>query len=373
MPDWAAFVVGEPVGDGATWYSEHRLGVVRYRPGDQTFQAFLRDGPQRASGSVLRADSRHEIGFPFQVGPFRFVPFFALRGTAWDDSPDEGGLARALVTYGIRGSMYFSRVYPEARSTLFDIDGIRHVIKPDITAWISHTNVDSHELFPFDELVEEIDEVDGVMIGLRQRWQTKRGEGETRRTVDFLTWDLELGVFNDARSDAITNGFTSYSRPLNSISHNYLNSSLIWRLNDRTAFLSKLNYDINDGEIDVMDLTLAVERPPRLSYLVGYRFINESDSELVGFGMDYRLSEKHTLALRELIDVDRGRNLDFTVALIRKFAHWFGALSFAVDDVRDDFSVSLSIWPAGLPQPTLGPNRFTGFGSNAQLPQLQGG
>ncbi len=373
LPDITAYTVGEPFGDRATRYSESRLGFVRYRPKDQTFQEFLHTGPLHGSSSVGRVDSRQEVGMPLDVGPVRLVPFAVLRGTAWDDSPDDGGIARIFGTYGIHGTMYLSRTFPDVKSTLLDVDGIRHVIKPDVTAWISHTNRDSDELYPFDETVEEIDEIDGVMLGLRQRWQTKRGEQETRRTVDFLTWDLELGVFNDAQSDDITNGFTSYSRPENSISHNYLNSSVIWRLNDRTALLSTLNYDINDGEIDVMDFSLAVERPPRLSYLVGYRFINESDSELLGFGMDYRLSDKHTLALRELFDVHLGRNLDFTVALIRKFPHWFGALSFALDDVEDDFGVSFSVWPAGLPQSSLGSRRFTGLGPNAQLPQLQGG
>jgi len=373
LPDIAAFTVGEPAGRRATWYSENRLGMVRYRPKDQTFTEFLYAGPQQGSSTVARVDSRQEIGIPIDVGPVRLVPFAVLRGTAWDDSPDDGGIARIFGTYGVHGTMYLSRTFPDVKSTLLDIDGVRHVIKPDVTAWISHTNHDSDELFPFDETVEEIDEIDGVMLGLRQRWQTRRGEGETRRTVDFLTWDLELGAFNDASGEAVTDGFTSYSRPENSIAYNYLNSSLVWRLNDRTALLNRLNYDINDGEIDVMDLSLAVDRPPRLSYLIGYRFINESDSDLLGFGMDYRLTDKHTLALRELFDVDLGRNLDFTVALIRKFPHWYGALSFALDDVEDDFGVSLSVWPAGLPQTSLGSRRFTGLGPNARLPQLQGG
>ncbi|MGB2987142.1 MAG: LPS assembly protein LptD [Phycisphaerae bacterium] len=370
LPDLGFHLAGEPLGApmaGATWFSENRLGYVRFRPADQTFWELLREGRRDSSGTVGRIDTRQEVGVPVDVGPIRLVPFASLRGTAWDDSPEGGGVARALGTYGIRGSMYLSRIYPDVRSSLFDVDGLRHIIKPDIVAWVSHTNRDAHELFLFDETVEGIDEVDGIALGIRQRWQTKRGGGETRRTVDVLTLDVDVGVFNDAEGDEITNGYTSFSRPENSISHNYVNSSLIWRVNDRTALLSELSYDLNDGEVDILNVSLAVERSPRFSYLVGYRFIEESDSELLGFDMNYRLTEKHTLAVREAFDLSRGRTLDFTVALIRKFPRWYGAVSFALDEAEDDFGISVSVWPEGLPQATFGSRRFTGLATTTRL------
>ena len=46
-----------------------------------------------------------------------------------------------------------------------------------------------------------------------------------------------------------------------------------------------------------------------MSYLLGYRFIEEGHSNLLGFDMNYRLTEKHTLAIRELFDLDRGQTL----------------------------------------------------------------
>lgn len=366
VPDLALFLYGEPIGSGATWYTENRMGIVRYRASEKDFLAFLRKDRLRSSGSVGRIDSRQELGIPLDWGPVRFVPFASIRGTLWDDSPADGGLSRVFGTYGVRGSMYLSRVYPEKKWALFDIDGVRHMIKPDITAWLSHTNVPSSRLFPFDETTESIDEVDGVTMGVRQRWQTKRGHGATRRTVDFFTFDVEAAFFNDARSNAGTNGFASTTRPENSIARNYVNSSLIWRINDRTALLSEVNYDTNDGEVDVLNFSLSVERSPRMNYLLAYRLIEETKSELFGFDLNYQLTEKHTLAVRELFDLDRGRALDFTVALIRQFPHWFGAVSFAFDDAEDDFGVSLSIWPEGLPQAPLESKRFGGFSAGSR-------
>jgi hypothetical protein len=295
------------------------------------------------------------------------VPFFVSSGTAWDDSPHKGGISRSFAMLGIRGGAYFSKVFPDTKSSLFDINGVRHIIKPDITAWVTESNRDTDDLFPFDETVEGISDADGVMIGLRQRWQTKRGGATNQRIVDFLTLDIEAGFFNDANGDHITNGFTSFSRPENSITHNYASSSVIWRVNDRTALLSELNYDLNDGEVDILNISLVVERSPRLSYILGYRFIDEGNSNLIGFDLNYRLTEKHTIALRERLDLDRGRTLDFTIALIRKMPRWFSAVTFDLDEAEDDFGISFSLWPEGLPQAALGSRRFTGLSRTTRI------
>jgi hypothetical protein len=367
MPDLAAYWIGEPVGDFATWFSEYRLGVVRRRGADQNFFEFLTEGEQVSSGTTGRSDTRQEVTFPLDLGPVRLVPFAVARGSTWTEGQDEGGMARAFASYGVRGSMYLSRVYPEAKSELLDINGIRHIIKPDIVAWASHSNVDSDELYPFTYGVESIDEVDGVTLGLRQRWQTKRGEGENFRLVDVFTWDLELGVFNDSVGDREGIGFTSYSRPENSIARNHISSSFIWRVNDRTAILNETNYDLNDQSLDVLNFSVAVERTPRLSYLVGYRYVGETSSNLLGFGANYRLTEKHTLAIRDQFDLDRGETLEFTVGLIRRFPRWYGAVSFELDQAEDDFGMSFSVWPEGLTNVALGSRRFTGLATSTRI------
>ncbi len=367
FPDFAYLRLGDPVGSWGTWYSENRAGLVRYRAADQTFEEWLRYGSTESSGTTFRADTRQEITAPLNLGPWRFVPFTAVRGSTWSESIDEGSLARAFASYGVRGSMYLSRVFPAARSSFWDVDGIRHVVKPDVTVWASHTNVDADELFAFDETVEQIDELDGVSMGIRQRWQTKRGRGENRRNVDVVTLDTEIGVFNDAGGEDDTNGYTSYSRPENSISRNYLNNAVIWRVNDRTAVLNEMNYDLSDAEVDVFNVSLAVERTPRLNYVLGYRFIDESESNLLGFDMNYRLSEKYTVAVREAFDLDRGKTLDFTIAIIRRHPRWYTAWSFEVDEAEDDFGVSFTLWPEGIKQAAIGSRRFTGLANTTAI------
>jgi len=367
LPDVAFRLIGQPLGGVGTLYSENRAGVVRYRFADQTLWENLYYGKEDSSGSTLRADSRQEVGFPLDLGPIRVVPFGSVRGTTWDDSVESGNLSRVFGTYGLRSSMYFWRVFEEARSKLLDVTGIRHIIKPDITAWGAHANADSHEQFPFDETIEDIDEFDGVTVGVRQRWQTKRGEPGRQRIVDLVTLDLEMGVFNDAPNIEYTNGFASPTRPETSLSRNYVNGQLLWRITDSTVVATEANYDMNDGELDVFDVSLAVERQPRLGYMIGYRFIEESESNLLGAGVNYQLSEKYTVALRESFDLERGKTEEFTIALIRKLPRWYVGITFELDEIDDDFGISLTAWPEGFPQAALGTRRFTGLATSTGI------
>ena len=128
-----------------------------------------------------------------------------------------------------------------------------------------------------------------------------------------------------------------------------------------------MNYDINDGEVDIFNVALAVERSPRFSYLVGYRFIDEIDSNLLGFGMNYKIDEKHMLAFREQFDLDRGDTLDCSIGYVRKFPRWYVAVTFELDEAKDNAGISVSAWPEGLPRAALGSRRFTGLATTTTL------
>ncbi|MFQ6048909.1 MAG: hypothetical protein ACE5K7_06060, partial [Phycisphaerae bacterium] len=320
LPDVGFRWLGQPIGQWGAFFHESRLGMVRYRPDDRrVFDALRFDNTARTDVTV-RADTRNEVDFPLTIRPVRLVPFVAGRGTYWDGSPGRGGSTwRGFVSYGLRGSAYFWRVYEDVESRLLDLHRLRHEIKPDVVLWFSHSNIDSRELSPFDAGIEDIDDFDGVTVGLRQRWQTKRGGPGQWRTVDWITLDLELGLFNDAQSGERTHGEAFYSRPENSITRNFVNGNLIYRVSDSTALLYDFNWDLNDGQMDVQNISLAVERLPRLSYFVGWRTINETDSNLLGFGANYRISAKHTFAVREFFDIDAGRTHEFGITYLRKF------------------------------------------------------
>ncbi len=369
-PDVAFRMVGEPIGP-FTWFSENRIGIVRRRPDERNL--FTSTGnpftqPQNArSGAVFRLDSRQEIQWPFDVGPIRVAPFATGRATYWDDSPTSGGVGRGYGVAGVRGSMYLSRTQPNASSDILDINGLRHIIKIDGMGWIAGSSRPSKELFFYNNGIEDIDAVSGATFGVRQRWQTKRGAPGRERTVDVLTIDIEAGFFSNAQGDERTNGYVSMTRPEESITSNYVSTRFNWRMGDTTYLLGDASYDIDGGDIDIANLSLAVERSPRFSYFLGWRMIGETDSNLIGFGGKYKASEKHRFAVAQYTDIDRGSTERFDITYVRKFPRWFASFTVSLDEVKDNLSISFAMWPEGATNVALGNKRYTSLANSMAI------
>jgi len=258
--------------------------------------------------------------------------------------------------------MTFSRVFDEIESELFDIHRIRHIVNPHFAAWWAHSNARSTLITPFDEGIETIDDFYGATFGVRQTWQTKRGGEERRRTVDLLTFNLEAGFFGGrVQSWEQSNGYANPLRPEDSRTRNYVAGDLIYRLSDTTSLLYDFNFDVDDCSFDRHNVALAVERLPRLAYIFGLRHAGDIDMNLLGGGFNYKLTEKHIVTSRTWFDIDSGELGEFADAYVRRLPRWYFAVNFEWDEVFDDFTVSVSLWPEGIPEWTLGSRRFTGL------------
>ncbi|MBX3394722.1 MAG: hypothetical protein KF841_05100 [Phycisphaerae bacterium] len=366
LPENRFTIIGEPVGEFATFYSDNRLGVVRYRRDErEIFNTQDRFDNLGHTGSVLRGDTRQEAQFPLpDLGPIKLTPFIAARGTGWDDSPRSqggGGVTRGMIDYGIHANAIASKVYEDVRSELFDLNKLKHTIKGDITAFNAHANKDPMELTPFDSGVEDVADFGGVAMGLRQRWQTKRGGPGNWRTVDWMVLDLEAGFFNNAQRNENTHGDFIMARPEDSISSNFLAANYQYRLSDTTMLVYDGVYDLNRDQVGTSSVSFAVEREPRLAYFAGWRYIHDTHNNLAVFGANYKLNEKHTVAFRETYDIDLGRNHSTQIIYIRKWPRFYTAVAFDVDRTIENTGVNLSIWPEGAPQFGLGSKRYTGL------------
>jgi lipopolysaccharide export system protein LptA len=368
LPEARFSLLGEPIGDYATLYHDSRMGGVRY---DLTGDANADFLPRNEQGSTntARGDLREEMQFPLPaLGPLKFTPFASIRGTHWDGSPrGSGGVTRAFSTVGVQGNMYFSRVYEDVDSRLLDVHRLRHIIKPDFNLWYADTNRNSNEMYRFDSEVEDIDAFGGGSVGLRQRWQTKRGSPGRWRTVDWIVLDVEAGFFDSPPPGDNTHGNVIDQRPEDSIASNFLSMNFLWRLSDTTALIYEGVYDWNRGEMGTSAISLAYERLPRLAAFLGWRFVDQTRNNVLAAGANYKLNEKHTIGIRELYDIDRGQNVDTSLVLIRRWPRWYTAVTIAWDRAIDDFSVNLSIWPEGAPNFGLGSKRYTDLGSTVGI------
>jgi hypothetical protein len=362
LPDMAFDVLGKQVGDGlATWYSENHVGAVRRLNQEDTPWWCVWNTNEQQTDVVARADTRQEMDVPMTLGKLKLVPYGTVRGTAWDDSVKDGGLARAYGQAGAKGSLYQSKVYDEFESRFWDVHRLKHIMKEDFTFWGAGTNVNPSEITPFDEGIETISGVDGVTMGWRNRLQTKRGGPGNWRTVDWLTFDFEAGFFNDndtTDDQNETRGQTYTFRPENSITSNYVSNRNKWQISDSMALLQDMIIDTNDWRMGEWGMGLYVERSPRFNWFIGHRYIGVTRSNLAAFGTNYKLNQRYTIGLTEQFDLDRGENADLEVYLIRKMPRWNLALSGGFDNTEDVGNVGISVWPEGVPEWTLGQRKY---------------
>lgn len=367
-PDLAFTWVGEPLGNIASFYSESHTGWSRYLPDNRRFFDKRRFDNTGRSGLTYRGDTRNELDFPLKLGNAQIVPYAMARTGYWDSSPHDGSLGRLFGTVGTRASTQFWRVFDGFVSRIFDVTGLRHIIKPEATAWASASNHDSLDLHPFDRGIEDIDDFLGTSLALRQRWQTKRGGPGNWRVVDWITLDVELNLFANV-PEGVTRPIGRYydERPENSNPRDHVRVNGSWRISDTSTLLTDANYDLDDGSLDLFDISYAVERTPRFSYVLGYRRINDMNANLIGLGSNYEINSKYKTALRTYYDIERNNLQTLDVTIIRKWPRWYSALTFGLDRIEKDIHVSLSVWPEGAPQMALGSRRYSGLGESTGI------
>ncbi len=355
LPDAAFRLIGEPLGEIASLYSTSHVGAVRYRPDDRRIfdEDRFWDNEERTD-VTYRMNQRNEIDFPIKLGPVSVVPYAMGQAGWWDGTPHDSAMGRILGSAGIRTGTQIWRLFEDVSSDILDVNGVRHIIEPQSVTWASASNHNSFDLSPFDQEIEGVDDFYGTSLALRQRWQTKRGAPGEWRTVDWIKFDVELNLFGNTPPNELDLGRFYAFRPENSTARNHIKTDFLYRISDTTAILSDSNIDLTDGELDIFNISYVVERTPRFSYALGWRYIGETDSNLAGIGVNYKISEKYRFATRFYYDLDRSKTETIDIVVIRKFPRWYGALIFRVNEIEEDFGLSVAVWPEGAPNAAIG-------------------
>jgi len=330
---------------------------------------------------------------PLTVGRAKVVPFVA--GTfAYEDGR---GFTRKLDgstatredkvwfgEFGVRGSLQpYWKVYPNVKSRIWDLNQLRHIIKPYMTV-VSYAGSDS-----------VIEQRDALHIGISQRLQTKRGVGSKQRTVDWMRLDTEFTWVSDTAGASDSGPGPDrfiWNKPfipmVNTLSgmvpqqdrrssrifgprRNYFGADYLWRLSDTTAILSDLNYDMQSGVVQQFNVGFSHLRWPNLSYYIGSRYLRRLDNRLgekgsnaVTFAATYVLDPRYTVVFSQQFDFDYGQNVRSDITLLRRYHRVYWGLTYSVDESMDRAAIIFSIWPQGVRELGMGPKRYMGMGGS---------
>lgn len=373
--------------DKLTLYSDSEGGMYRQRIGDYHATAMTEE-------HFTFAWHRSELDMPVWAGEIKTVPYVA--GTVGFD--DRSGFNRSLVDgsnagmanedtvvigeAGLRASSEYWKVYRGVKSRLWDLDGLRHTIRPELAAAV----------FAESDII--VKQHDMIYLGLSQRLQTKRGPDNDKSTIDWMR--LNVGATWVGDSEKQKDGFGPdrfiWNRPMTPLRiytmpgilngdlaaglkkfevygprRNYFSADYAWQITDTTAFVSDGYFDMQSGTVDQLDVGFSRTRWPDLSYYIGSRYLrnvkvlNEKGSNAFVFAASYVLDPRYTLVLSQQLDFDYGANVESNITLIRRYHRVFWSLTFSADESLDRQAIVFSIWPQGIPELALGSRRYTGM------------
>ncbi|MBN2139284.1 MAG: LPS-assembly protein LptD [Sedimentisphaerales bacterium] len=375
--------------DRLTFYSDTQVSRFRQRYASST----VLPGPEQFFTFMT---TRNEVDMPLTLGKLKVVPFVA--GTmAYEDRMGfyreiDGGTGRREddVFYGETGVRIsrqpYWKVFPNARSRLLDVDQLRHVVRPHLTA-VSYTQNES-----------VIEQRDILNVGLSQRLQTKRGVGDRRRTVDWMRLNTDVTFVNDSGGASagadqfiwnkpfipMVNTYSSSvpqldrrSSSMYGVRRNYFGADYSWRLSDTTALLSDMNYDMQSGVVQQFNIGFSRMRWPDLSYYVGSRYLRritvndptsglklQEGSNAFVFAITYVLDPRYSVVFSQQIDFDYGATIGSEISLIRRYHRMYWGLTFMTDESLNEQGIVLSVWPQGVSDLSVGPRRYMKMGGS---------
>ncbi|MBE7443903.1 MAG: LPS-assembly protein LptD [Planctomycetia bacterium] len=360
LPEAAYRIIGEPIGDNQLIFTSE--SAVTYFDGSLE-QVKSEVQPQ----SLARMDSVNRVSMPFKPGIFNINPFVEGRASGYTESIDTSdtvdeangpAVGRFIGSLGFDWSSTHWRNY-SVYNDFFRINRLRHIFVPELRYTYSPVvTEDPNDLYQYDE-IDALDSSHIAVVGVKNKFQTKRGEPGYEKTVDFVDFNLDYYTF--------LSGAGLYNDGINGIiirKDNFVNIDFRTQLTDIIAFVSERNeFNMEEFQFDVLSSGLEIYNSPDWQYFIEYRYIRDISSTVI-LAADYKISEKWSVLVGEkydfnstkIVDVkdgdikteDKSRNLKTDLVLSRYFHDWVASLTLELDPVRNDSSYRFDITPKGL-------------------------
>ncbi len=305
---------------------------------------------------VGRLDSYHKFSYMSKLGFLNITPYGEVRETVytrnkWDNDPK----ARSAFGAGVALFSRFHKIYDVKTDYMgLDINGMRHIIVPSATYFHTHQpTVDKDELYQMDEL-DTLEKENGVTLALENKFQTKRGEGETAQSVDvvrFITstdflFRMEKDEFKFEKEGKFTN--LKYDLELMPYS---------WLYFDNEMEIIPSNQSIGSTSVEA-----SIRPNENFRFDFGYRYekLDASPRNQWTFDLSYRLNPKWKFGLYERFDFQTGVIEEQQISVTRDLHCWEVEFVYDVDGsnfLEDDFTVWFAFKIKAFPDLQLGLDR----------------
>ena len=406
LPRADHFWLGQSLfGDVFTWYEHSHAGYARLRtsslpedPSDLALFTYLPWERSSVTGDPLatsgeRVATRQEIDWPLQLGPVKVVPYALGEFAHWGEDRSGNDLQRLYGQVGVRASFPMWKAFPEVESDLWNVHGLAHKVVFDAEFAFADANRDLDQLPLYDALdddsieafrrratfttfgappvvpwpvppqfderyyalrtglagwvtspsTEIADDLVALRLGMRHRWQTKRGMPGGRRIIDWITLDTHAVLFPDETRD-------NFGKTVGLVDYDFR-----WHVGDRLTLLSGGAFDFFPDGQRVISLGGFLNRPPRGGLYLGLHLLDgPMSSSILSLSYTYRMSPKWVSAFGMSVDLKNDGNIGQHFAVTRVGESFLVSAGVTVDASRDNIGFNLAVEPRFLPKTRLG-------------------
>jgi lipopolysaccharide export system protein LptA len=381
--------------DRLSWHEHSHVGYGRFetavKPTNPVDLAKFSPMAWEVQQEGIRAATRQELDLPLELGPVKVVPYIMGEAAHWGNDLTSDEVTRLFGQTGIKASLPMWTADPTIQSDLFNVNGLAHKVVFDAEFLYADANQDltqfplydaldddSQEAFrrrmpvntfgqptgtfvplKYDERffalrsdlqgsvaspsTEIADDLMEVRMGVRQRWQTKRGLPGQERIVDWITIDTDAVFFPKPGRD-------NFGADLGLVDYDFA-----WHVGDRLTFLSDGFYDFFDQGLRQVTIGSLLSRPEYGSLYLGFRSTEGPISANVfNAAISYRMSEKWIGTAGTSVDFSSSGNIGQNIALTRIGESFLVRVGFIVDNSRNNVGLQFTIEPRFLPGSRLG-------------------
>ena len=395
LPRFDRFRIGQSLfNDRAVWHNHSQVGYGKLRaanaPTNASELAIFDPLAWEADVEGIRAGTRQEIDFPIQFGPTKVVPYALGDVTYWQEDLSGNDLTRAYGQLGVRASLPMWRVDPSIQSTLWNVNGLAHKVSFDMDISYSDASQNLSDLALYDQLdddaqehfrrrfafntfgisagedtplqyderfyalrsnmqgnvtapsAEIADDLALIKLGVRQRWQTKRGMPGQERIIDWITLDTQAILFPDANRDNFGSDFGMFDYDFR------------WHLGDRFSILSDGYADFFSQGLRTVSVGGNLSRPGVGDAYLGVRSIEGPiSSNVITTALTYRLSEKWGAKLGGQYDFGDAGSIGQSASVVHIGESFLVQLGVNYDVSRDNVGFRFGFEPRFVPKPRL--------------------
>ncbi len=387
LPRFDHYWLGQPLlGGWLTWYEHSSAEYAHLKifstPTNPTDAAKQQPLPWELDSRGERFVTHQELDLPLNLGPVKVVPYALGQAAHWGEVLDGNETQRLYGQAGVRAALPFWTAADDFQSELLNVNGIAHKVVFDVDAFYADANRDLSQFPLYDPLdddsqehfrrrfavntfggttpirfderfyglrsglagnvtspsAEIADDMQLVRMGLRQRWQTKRGPANNPRIVDWIVLDTEAVWFPKPARDNFGEDF------------GLARYDFRWHVGERVTLLSDGGFDFFQNGQQTVSVGALLTRPTNGSLYFGYRSLEGPfSSQVLITSASYRLSPKWFGTAALSYDFSGSGTIGNSFSLVRIGESFLTSVNFYYDAYKSNVAATFNIEPRFIP------------------------